>query len=89
MSQGTTAASGSNHPPVEQQTRPTTTQSQQNHGSGDTLMRDVQPASMSSRTHNPQSRSPAVENRHQSRVEANTSKAAKASFTGLTDKKDG
>ena len=39
-------------------------------------------SSTGNRNHNPQSRSPAVENRHQSRVDANTSKA-KANFTGL------
>jgi hypothetical protein len=43
-------------------------------------MRDT--SSAGNRTHNPQSRSPAVENRHQSRVDPSTSKA-KGNFTGL------
>jgi len=44
-------------------------------------MRDT--SSAGNRTHNPQSRSPAVENRHQSRVDASTTKAKGGNFTGL------
>ena len=69
-----------NQPPQQQNNRPVSTQSQQNHGSNDTFMKDA--SSTGNRSHNPQSRSPAVENRHQSRVDGNTSKA-KANYTGL------